>query len=161
MMGCVISAQMFVMTMGLLLRGSRGESQGEQIEEGIVLPLMIFHESVTGRQHHIGPNPACHIETSSVSQRLFSWARINGKPKKSRCISIIKDQIKSIHFHIGGDQIPTVKEEPVKSRIDTGVQKQATEGLKSIDKSSFPRQAQRVGLPTWPTPTADLAAASL
>ena len=40
---------------------------------------------------------------------------MKAKPKKSRSASIVKGKVQDIHFTIGGDQIPTIKEQPVKS----------------------------------------------
>ena len=46
---------------------------------------------------------------------LFTWARMKTKPKKSRSLSLVGGSVGEIHFKIGGDKIPTVKEKPVKS----------------------------------------------
>ena len=57
-------------------------------------------------------------ETRDLLQRLhdlFTRSRMKVKPKKSRSLSLIQGKAKNIHFSIGGDVIPTVKEEPVKS----------------------------------------------
>ena len=81
---------------------------------------------------------------------LFTYSRMKAKPKKSRSLSLVGGSVREIHFKIGGDTIPSVREKPVKSlgrlysiplsdrhrRIE--VQKVALKGLKSIDKTCLP-----------------------
>ena len=81
---------------------------------------------------------------------LFTWARMKAKPKKSRSLSLVGGSVREIHFKIGGDKIPTVREKPVKSlgrlysipltdrHRGPEVQKVALKGLKSIDKTCLP-----------------------
>lgn len=90
------------------------------------------------------------IESRSGTERLlwrlnelFTWCRMIAKAKKSRSLSIVHGQVKEIHFSIGGDQIPTVKKQPVKRRgrwypaYDShrgkAIGKTAREGLTAID----------------------------
>ena len=75
---------------------------------------------------------------------------MKAKPKKSRTLSLVGGSVREIHFKIGGDKIPTVREKPVKSlghlysilltdRLrGSEVEKVALKGLKSIDKTSLP-----------------------
>ena len=70
--------------------------------------------------------------------------------KKSRSLSFVGGSVREIHFKIGGDKIPTVREKPVKSlgclysipltdrHRGAEVQKEALKGLKSIDKTCLP-----------------------
>ena len=81
---------------------------------------------------------------------LFTWARMKAKLKKSRSQLFVGGSVREIHFKIGGDKIPTVREEPVKSlgrlysipltdrHRGTEAQKVALKGLKSIDKTCLP-----------------------
>ena len=81
---------------------------------------------------------------------LFTWARMKAKPKKSQSLSSVGGSAREIHFKIGGDMIPTVREKPVKnlgclysipltdSQRDTEVQKVSLKGLRSIDKTCLP-----------------------
>ena len=93
------------------------------------------------------------ISANGLLQRyydLFTWARMKAKPKKSRSLSLVSGAVREIHFKIGGDKIPTVREKPVKSlgclysipltdrHRGTEVQKVALKGLKSIDKTCLP-----------------------
>ena len=93
------------------------------------------------------------ISADGLLQRyhdLFTCARMKVKPKKSRSISLVGASVREIHFKIGGDKIPTVREKPVRSlgRLYSipltdchrcrEVQKVALKGLKSIDKTCLP-----------------------
>ena len=81
---------------------------------------------------------------------LFTWARMKAKPTKSRSISLVRGTICDIHFSIGGNIIPTVREQPVKSlgrlyafpltdrHRGVEVQRTALEGLHAIEKSELP-----------------------
>ena len=75
---------------------------------------------------------------------------MKAKPKKSRSISLRQGKVQDTKFSIGGDSIPTVREQPVKSlgrlyalpltdrHRGLEVQKTALEGLKAIDNSELP-----------------------
>ena len=77
---------------------------------------------------------------------------MKAKPKKSQNLSLVGGSVREIHFEIGGDTIPTVKEKPVKSlrhlysipltdhHRGREVQKVALKGFKSIDKICLPRK---------------------
>ena len=80
----------------------------------------------------------------------LEWSRMKFKAKKSRSLTYIKGRQKEIRYTVGGENIPTVKEEPVKSlgRWYKGtvtdrsqgieVQKVAEAGIQSIDKTALP-----------------------
>ena len=112
MMGCVISPLLFIMCMEMLLWGAKDATEGEIVDGGIVLPpVKAFMDDVTTLTES-------RTGTELLLQRLnelFAWCRMKAKPKKCRSLSIVHGQVKEIHFSIGGDQIPTVKEQPVKS----------------------------------------------
>ena len=81
--------------------------------------------------------------------------------KKSQSLSLVGGCVREIHFKIGGDKIPTVREKPIKSlrrlysisltdrHRGTEVQKVAWKGLKSSDKTCLPRKDEGLVLPTW------------
>ena len=81
---------------------------------------------------------------------LFTWARMKAKPKKSRSLPLVGGSVREIHFKIGRDKIPTVREKLVKSlgrlysipltdcHRGTEVQKVTLKGLKSTDKTCLP-----------------------
>ncbi|MCG8431805.1 MAG: hypothetical protein MJA29_11615 [Candidatus Omnitrophica bacterium] len=89
-----------------------GIAQGEELENQVTLPPMrAFMDDVTT----MVPSKK---ETKDLLQRLhdlFTRSRMKAKPKNSCNLSLIQGKAKNIHFSIGGDVIPTVKEEPVKS----------------------------------------------
>ncbi len=46
---------------------------------------------------------------------LLEWCHMKAKPKKCSSLSIVHGQVQEIHFSVGGNQISTVKEQPIKS----------------------------------------------
>ena len=101
--------------------------------------------------HHYGF--WCHVGTQELLDRfhdLFTWARMKAKPKKSQSISLVRGTICDIHFCIGGNIIPTVREQPVESlgrlyafpltdrHRGVEVLRTALEGLHAIEKSELP-----------------------
>ena len=90
------------------------------------------------------------IAANGLLQRyydLFTWVRMKDMPKKSQSLSLVRGSVREIHFKIGSDTIPTVREKPVKSlnhlysilltdhHRGTEVQKEALKSLQSIDKT--------------------------
>ena len=81
---------------------------------------------------------------------LITWSRMRFKAKKSRSLTFSKGRQRQKKFKIAGEEIPTVKEKPVKSLgrwyadtlSDRGrgveIMKQAEEGLQKIDESKLP-----------------------
>ena len=75
---------------------------------------------------------------------------MKAKPKKCHSLSIVHRQVKEIHFTIGGDQNPTVEEQPVKSlgrwysipltdhHHGTKIERTAKEGSKVINETDLP-----------------------
>ena len=147
MMGCVISPLLFVLAMELILRGAANTSKGVMKNKQLTLPpSRAFMDDITILV-------LSQISADGLLQRyydIFTWARMNAKPKKSRSLSLVGGSVREIHFKIGGDKIPTVREKPVKSfgRLNsipltdhhrgTEVQKVALKGLKSMDKTCLP-----------------------
>ena len=147
MMGCVVSPLLFVMCMELILRGTTDTASGEETRSGGALPpSKAFMDDVTT----LVQSKAGTQELLDRFHELFTWARMKAKPKKSRSISLVLGTICDIHFSIGGNIIPTVREQPVKSlgrlyaftltdrhrRVE--VQRTALEGLHAIEKSELP-----------------------
>ena len=147
MMGCVISPLLYVLAMELILRGAVNTSKGVMKNEHLTLPpSRAFMDDIT----ILVPS---QIAADGLLQRyydLFTWARMKAKPRKSRSLSLVGGSVREIHFKIGGDKIPTVKEKPVKSlgrlysipltdrHRGTEVQKVALKEHKSIDKTCLP-----------------------
>ena len=147
MMGCVISSLLFVLAMEFILWGAANTLKGVMKNEHLTLPpSRAFMNDTT----ILIPTK---IAVHGLSQRyydLFTWARMKAKPKKSQSLSLVRGSVREIHFKIGGDTIPTVREKPVKSlrclysisltdcHRSTEVQKVALKDLKSIDKTCLP-----------------------
>ena len=147
MMGCVVSPLLFVMCMELILRGTTDTASGEETRSGGVLPpSRAFMDDVTT----LVQSKAGTQELLDRFHDLFTWARMKAKPKKSQSISLVRGTICDIHFSIGGNIIPAVLEQPVKSlgRLyafpltdrHRGVEVEGTalEGLHAIEKSELP-----------------------
>ena len=146
-MGCEISPLLFVLAMELILRGAANTVKGVMKNEHLTLPpSRAFMDDIT----ILVPS---QIAADGWLQRyydLFTWARMKAKPKKSRSLSSVGRSVREIHFKIGGDKIPTVREKLVKSlgrqysipltdhHRDTEVQKVALKRLKLIDKTCLP-----------------------
>ena len=147
MMSCVISPLLFVLAMELVLQGAANMLKGVMKCEHLTLPpSRAFMDNIS----ILVPSK---IAADGLLQRyydLFTWARMKAKPKKSRSLSLVGGSVRDIHFKIGGDKIPTVREKPIKSlrhlylipltdrHRGTEVQKVALKGLKSIDKTCLP-----------------------
>ena len=147
MMGCVISPLLFVMCMEIMLRAATDTARGEVTQNGLVLPpSKAFMDDITA----LIPSQVSAQELMDRFHELFTWARMKAKPKKSRSASIVRGKLQEIHFTIGGDQIPTIRENPVKSlgrlyavpltdkHRGREIEKTAVEGLASIEKTCLP-----------------------
>ena len=112
MMGCVISPLLFILTMELILQGAANTSKGVTTNEHLTLPpSRALMDDVTFLI-------LSKITVNVILQRYydrFTWARMKAKPKKSQSLSLVRGSIREIHFIIGGDKIPTVREKPTKS----------------------------------------------
>ena len=139
MMGCVISP--------LILQGAANTPKGVIKNEHLTLSLSrAFMDAIT----ILVPSKTAADGLLQRYYDLFTWVRMMAKPKKSRSLSLVEGSVREIHFKIGCDTIPTVRENPVKSlgRLYSipltdrhrvlEVQKVALKGLKSIDKTCLP-----------------------
>ena len=140
--GCTISVVWFILVMEMILMSANFEEQHAQLQS----PMKAFMDDVT----LLARSPD---EMDDVLERLnvlVRWSRMKFKAKKSRSLTFRNGKQVQRRFMIGGDRIPTLKEEPVKSlgRLYAGnltdrhegvlIQKQAEEGLASIQKSNLP-----------------------
>ena len=86
MMGCVISPLLFVLAMELILRGAANTSKVVMKNEHLTFPpSRAFMDDIT----ILVPS---QISADGLLQRyyeLFTWARMKGKPKKSRSLSFV------------------------------------------------------------------------
>ena len=137
--GCTISGILFVLVMEMLLRSTDCENALVRV------PLRAFMDDVTIVSKITGAKGIL-----ARLDKLIEWSRMKFKAKKSRSLTYIKGRQKEIRYTVGGENIPTVKEEPVKSlgRWYKGtvtdrsqgieVQKEAEAGIQSIDKTALP-----------------------
>ena len=147
MMGCVISPLLFVLAMELILRGAPNTSKGVMKNEHLTIPpSKAFMDDIT----ILVP---FQIAADGLLQRyydFFRWGGMKSKPKKIRSLSLVGGSVREIHFKIGGDKIPAVREKLVKSlghlysialtnrHRGPEVQKVALKVLKSIYKTCLP-----------------------
>ena len=93
-MGCVISPLLFVLAMELILWGAANTSKGVMKNEHLTLPpSRAFMDDITI------PVPS-QISANGLLQRyykLFTWARMKAKPKKSRSLSLVRGSVREIN----------------------------------------------------------------
>ena len=147
MIGCIVSSLLFIICMEMILRGTMDATSGDETRSGGALPpSRAFMDDVTTLvQSKVGTQ-----ELLDHFHDLFTWAHMKAKSKKSRSISLVRGTICDIHFSIGGNIIPTVREQPVKSlgmlyafpltdrHRGVEVQRNALEGLHAIETSELP-----------------------
>lgn len=138
--GCTISGILFVLVMEMMLRSTKCDSAL------VRTPLRAFMDDITV----VSTNVKGTREILGRLDELVKWSGMKFKAKKSRSVTIIRGRQREIRYTIGGDNIPTVKEEPVKSLgrwykgtlTDRGqgieIQKAAEEGIRSIDRTALP-----------------------
>ena len=112
-MGCTISLILFVMAMEVILKAAERSAGPTDLGGGCYMPpLKAFIDDTTA----ICSNEA---ETGRMLEHLdglMSWCRMNFKPKKSCSFSARKSKIDAATtFTVANKQIPTVREEPLKS----------------------------------------------
>ena len=138
--GCTISGILFVLVMEMILRSTNCDSALVKV------PLRAFMDDVT----IVSLKVAGAKEILCRLDKLIEWSGMMFKAKKSRSLTFIKGRQKEVRYTVRGDNIPTVKEEPVKSlgRWYKGtltdrsqgieVQKAAEDGIQAIDRTALP-----------------------
>ena len=111
-MGCIISPVLFVMVIEMLVKAAEGSDKGVSLTPGQTMPpIRAFMDDLT-----ILEEDTRTVErTLARLEELIIWARMRFKPKKSRRLTIRKGRVVPQRFRIAGEDIPTVKEQPVKS----------------------------------------------
>ena len=139
--GCTISVIWFILVMEMILMSANFEEEHAQLQS----PMKAFMDDVT----LLAKNPEDMDDVLERLNGLVEWSRMKFKAKKSRSLTFRSGKQIQRRFKIGGDRIPTVKEEPVKSlgRLYAGnltdrhegvlIQKQAEGGLAAIEKSNL------------------------
>ena len=146
--GCTISVTLFAAAMNLIVKSAEKASRGPSTVSGSLQPLSrAFMDDMTITARSV-------VEgrwTLEDLERLFTWARMNFKPAKSRSLVLRKGKVQDhVRFKIGGAVIPTVTEKPVKSlgkwftsalndhQSIREVVATVEEWMKSIDKCGLP-----------------------
>ena len=140
--GCTISVIWFILVMEMLLRSADCSAEKAMVKS----PKKAFMDDVT----LLTRDKTTMQDVLSRLDALVAWSRMRFKAKKSRSLTFVKGVQKQEKFMIGGETMPTVKEEPVKSlgRKYEGtltdrsrgkeIERTAEEGLRSIDGSKLP-----------------------
>ena len=112
-MGCTVSPILFVLAMQVLLKATEASAKPADLGSGILMPpLKAFMDDTTviANKAETGRDVLARLDS------LITWSKMKFKPAKSRSLSLRKGKIdEKVKFQIGGQDIPTVSEEPVKS----------------------------------------------
>lgn len=147
-MGCAISPILFVAAFEIILIGARQMAGGIKLPSGQRLPpLRSYMDDVTT----LLQTAPCTSRLLKRIDELMSWARMKVKPSKSRSLSLRRGvRNDSTTFVIGGEKIPLLAEQPIKSlgrqytvelsdkQMGKAVMKQLSDGLARIDQSQLP-----------------------
>ena len=140
--GCTISVIWFILVMEMLLRSADCSEEEAKVRS----PKKAFMDDVTLLTKDVDTME----RVLTRLDELITWSRMKFKAKKSRSLTIQKGRQKQQKFTIAGEQMPTVKEQPVKSlgrwyagtlsdrSRGVAIMKQAEDGLKAIDQTKLP-----------------------
>ena len=140
--GCTISVIWFILVMEMLLRSADCSEEKAKVRS----PKKAFMDDVTLLTREVDTMQSVLMRLDE----LITWSRMKFKAKKSRSLTFHKGKQKQQKFTIAGEQMPTVKEEPVKSlgrwyagtlsdrSRGVAIMKQAEDGLKAIDQTKLP-----------------------
>ena len=112
-MGCSVPPILFVLAMQRLLKTTENNVEVVELSGGCQMPpvqafmddttILPFKESIT-------------CKMLSLMDEPIIWCKMKFKPKRSRSLYLGKGKVnQSINFKVGGQRIPTVSEESVKS----------------------------------------------
>ena len=140
--GCTISVIWFVLVMEMLLRSADCSEETAKVRS----PKKAFMDDVT----LLTKDQQAMKKVLARLDELITWSRMRFKAKKSRSLTFVKGRQRQYKFSIAGENMPTVKEKPVKSLgrwyaetlSDRGrgieIMHQAEEGLKAIESTKLP-----------------------
>nr|AAN12398.1 polyprotein [Tetraodon nigroviridis] len=111
--GCTISVIIFALAMNMLAKSAEPECRGPITKSGIRQPpIRAFMDDLTVTTTSV---PGCRWILQGL-ERLMTWARMRFKPGKSRSLVLKAGKVTDrFRFYLGGTQIPSVSEKPVKS----------------------------------------------
>ena len=146
--GCTISVVLFVMGFNLIVEAVKQETRGPKTASGIRLP------SNRGFMDDLTLTTVSPIQSRwmlATLDELVTWARMQFKAKKSRCLVIRKGKVTNrFALHVQGVAIPSLMECPIKclgkwfdsTLKDKGnvqsIKDQLRQGLLLIDKTCLP-----------------------
>lgn len=140
--GCTISVIWFILVMEMILRSTDFSEE----EAKVRAPKKAFMDDITLLTRD-ADTMQCVL---SRLDELITWSRMKFKAQKSRSLTFQKGRQTQRKFKIAGEEMPTVKDEPVKSlgrwyagslsdkSRGVAIEKQAEDGLKAIDKTKLP-----------------------
>ena len=146
--GCTISPILFVMSMNLIIKAAERETRGPKMQSGIYIPAN------RGFMDDLTVTTTTHIQARWVLRALedtVTWARMEFKPKKSRCMIIKKGCLTDrFTLKVQGETIPSIVQNPVKclgkwfddslgdTRNKKNVEDQLRQWLRLIDRTGLP-----------------------
>ncbi|XP_072181288.1 uncharacterized protein [Diadema setosum] len=150
-MGCPVSPLLFVLGMEVLTRCVAPRIEGLMLAADVVVPsIRAFMDDLT----IVSGNETQVKDGLHRLEELVAWTRMKFKAKKSRSVSVRKGKVVARSFQIGGEDIPQVTEQGVKSlgrwyegKLNDrhrGVQiyEKVVEWLKRVDRTLIPGNAK-------------------
>lgn len=140
--GCTISVIWFILVMEMILRSTDFTEERAMVKS----PKKAFMDDIT----LLSKGPDAMLKGLMRLEELIRWARMKFKARKSRSLTFVKGVQKEIKYKIADEEMPTVREEPVKSlgRWYAGtlsdkskgieIQRQTEDGLQAIDTTKLP-----------------------
>ena len=111
-MGCAISPLLFVMAMEMILRSTSHIARGVAMAPNQHLPpILAYMDDLT----LVAPSRHEITDALRSLESLFGWCCMKFKPAKCRSLTIRKGATTKDRFTVGGEIIPLVSEQPVKS----------------------------------------------
>ena len=112
-MGCLVSSILFILAIQRLLKATENNAEIVELGGGLQIPpVKAFMDNTT----ILSPKESTTCKILSLMDKQMIWCRTKFKPKKSRSLLFRKGKVnQNINFIVGGQRIPTVSEELVKS----------------------------------------------
>ena len=112
MAGCTISPLVFTLVMEVIIRASKWVVGGQRLGSSLRLPpLRAYMHDITT----LTTTVPCTRRLLGKLEENITWAHMKIRPSKSRSISVVKGVLSDLRSFIGGDPIPMVFKQPVKS----------------------------------------------
>ena len=134
-----VSPILLVLAMQLLLKATENNADIVELGGGFQMPpVKAFMDDTT----ILSSKESTIRKILSLMDKQIIWCRMKFKPQKSRSLSLRKGKVnQNINFMVGGQRIPTVSEEPVKS-----LGRLFDESLKDINRAKETPRTLQEGL---------------